>query len=224
MKIDHQLAERWIKPNAKVLDLGCGNGDLLAHLQNKLGVFGYGIEIDQTKINDCVTKGVNVIEQDLNDGLARFCRRKLWHGGDGARPTSGQGPTNSSSTWYVLAKKWLSLSLILRIGKTVFTWVSKAWCQCLKPCRLLGTTRPIFTCVPLKTLKSCVMTMTSASSIVLRYKKVKSPTTLRHWRKSSAKPQLTCRCGNLSCYQKLSCFIADSMPMKFGQRINYRLI
>lgn len=72
MKIDHQLAERWIKPNAKVLDLGCGNGDLLAHLQNKLGVFGYGIEIDQTKINDCVTKGVNVIEQDLNDGLARF--------------------------------------------------------------------------------------------------------------------------------------------------------
>ena len=36
MKIDHQLAERWIKPNAKVLDLGCGNGDLLAHLQNKL--------------------------------------------------------------------------------------------------------------------------------------------------------------------------------------------
>ncbi len=34
MKIDHQLAERWIKPNAKVLDLGCGNGDLLAHLQS----------------------------------------------------------------------------------------------------------------------------------------------------------------------------------------------
>ena len=65
MKIDHQLAERWIKPNAKVLDLGCGNGDLLAHLQNKLGVFGYGIEIDQTKINDCITKGVNVIERGL---------------------------------------------------------------------------------------------------------------------------------------------------------------
>ena len=77
MKIDHQLAERWIKPNAKVLDLGCGNGDLLAHLQNKLGVFGYGIEIDQTKINDCVTKGVNVIEQDLNDGLARFADASL---------------------------------------------------------------------------------------------------------------------------------------------------
>lgn len=72
MKIDHQLAEQWIKPEARVLDLGCGNGDLLAHLQNKLGVFGYGIELDQDKINDCITKGVNVIEQDLNLGLSRF--------------------------------------------------------------------------------------------------------------------------------------------------------
>lgn len=72
MKIDHQLAEQWIKPEARVLDLGCGNGDLLAHLQTKLGVFGYGIELDQDKINDCITKGVNVIEQDLNLGLARF--------------------------------------------------------------------------------------------------------------------------------------------------------
>lgn len=72
MKIDYQLAERWIKPKAKVLDLGCGNGDLLAHLQKKRGVFGYGIEIDQDKINDCITKGINVIEQDLNAGLARF--------------------------------------------------------------------------------------------------------------------------------------------------------
>lgn len=72
MKIDHQLAEQWIKPKARVLDLGCGNGDLLAHLQNKLGVFGYGIELDQDKINDCITKGVNVIEQDLNLGLSRF--------------------------------------------------------------------------------------------------------------------------------------------------------
>ncbi|MGL5252308.1 MAG: methionine biosynthesis protein MetW [Moraxella sp.] len=77
MKIDHQLAEGWIKPHAKVLDLGCGNGDLLAHLQRQLGVFGYGIEIDQDKINECINKGVNVIEQDLNDGLARFATQSF---------------------------------------------------------------------------------------------------------------------------------------------------
>lgn len=72
MKIDYTLAEGWIKPNAKVLDLGCGDGSLLAHLQNTLQIFGYGIEHDQNKITECIKKGINVIEQDLNDGLARF--------------------------------------------------------------------------------------------------------------------------------------------------------
>lgn len=72
MKIDHKLIEHWINTGDKVLDLGCGNGELLAHLQDELHVFGYGIELDQHKINDCIKKGVNVIEQDLNDGLGRF--------------------------------------------------------------------------------------------------------------------------------------------------------
>ena len=72
MRIDHQLAEQWIKPNSKVLDLGCGDGSLLHHLTHNRNIFGYGIELDQDKINDCIAKGINVIEQDLNDGLARF--------------------------------------------------------------------------------------------------------------------------------------------------------
>lgn len=72
MKIDHQLAEQWIAPNAKVLDLGCGDGALLAYLQHQRQIFGYGIELDQANILSCIQKGVNVIEQDLNDGLARF--------------------------------------------------------------------------------------------------------------------------------------------------------
>lgn len=70
--IDHQLAEKWIKPNSKVLDLGCGDGTLLMHLQKRLNVFGYGLEIDSNKINEAIAKGLNIIEQDLNDGLARF--------------------------------------------------------------------------------------------------------------------------------------------------------
>lgn len=72
MNIDHQLAEKWITPNAKVLDLGCGDGTLLAHLQARLGVSGYGLEIDPDKINQAIHKGLNIIEQDLNDGLSRF--------------------------------------------------------------------------------------------------------------------------------------------------------
>lgn len=72
MNIDHKLTEQWIKPNARVLDLGCGDGTLLAHLQANLGVTGYGLELDGDKINQAIAKGLNIIEQDLNDGLARF--------------------------------------------------------------------------------------------------------------------------------------------------------
>lgn len=72
MNIDHKLTEKWIMPNSKILDLGCGDGTLLAHLQEHLGVFGYGLEIDPDKINEGIAKGLNIIEQDLNDGLARF--------------------------------------------------------------------------------------------------------------------------------------------------------
>lgn len=72
MQIDHQLVEKWIAPRSKILDLGCGDGSLLAHLQKNLDVFGYGIELNQDNINICIARGINVIEQDLNDGLARF--------------------------------------------------------------------------------------------------------------------------------------------------------
>lgn len=70
--IDHQLAEKWILPKSRVLDLGCGDGTLLEHLQKNLGVTGYGLEIDEFKINQAIAKGLNIIDQDLNEGLARF--------------------------------------------------------------------------------------------------------------------------------------------------------
>lgn len=77
MRIDHQLAEQWIQPKAKVLDLGCGDGDLLHHLQTIRNISGYGIEIDPNKMNDAIAKGVNIIEQDLNLGLARFADKSF---------------------------------------------------------------------------------------------------------------------------------------------------
>ena len=77
MRMDHQLAERWIAPHSQVLDLGCGNGELLAHLQQNLGVRGYGLEIDEEKINEAIGNGLSIIEQDLNDGLARFANNSF---------------------------------------------------------------------------------------------------------------------------------------------------
>ena len=66
------LIKPWIEPNSRVLDLGCGDGALLASLQEQLDVIGYGLEIDPNSISRCLEKGVNVIEQDLNKGLKNF--------------------------------------------------------------------------------------------------------------------------------------------------------
>lgn len=72
MRMDHQLAEQWIAHGSHVLDLGCGDGALLEHLQRHHAVTGYGLELDIEKIEEAIAKGLNIIEQDLNDGLARF--------------------------------------------------------------------------------------------------------------------------------------------------------
>ncbi|MBF7690709.1 MULTISPECIES: methionine biosynthesis protein MetW [Acinetobacter] len=72
MRLDQQLAEKWISPGSKVLDLGCGDGELLAHMSKKHNISAYGLEIDQEKIAIAVSRGLNIIQQDLNLGLHRF--------------------------------------------------------------------------------------------------------------------------------------------------------
>ncbi|MEH6388522.1 methionine biosynthesis protein MetW [Pseudomonas profundi] len=72
MRADLQIIEQWIRPNSHILDLGCGDGELLSYLRDSKGVHGYGLEIDPDKISACVRKGVNVIEQDLDKELDNF--------------------------------------------------------------------------------------------------------------------------------------------------------
>ena len=72
MRADLTLIADWIQPQARVLDLGCGEGELLAYLQQARQIHGYGLEIDPEKITTCIRRGVNVIEQDLDDGLSNF--------------------------------------------------------------------------------------------------------------------------------------------------------
>jgi methionine biosynthesis protein MetW len=69
---DFQVICDWISPNARVLDLGCGNGELLSELSINQGVSGYGIEIDDKNISQCIKAGVNVIQRDLDLGLSDF--------------------------------------------------------------------------------------------------------------------------------------------------------
>ncbi len=61
-----------VPPGARVLDLGCGRGELLAHLQRTRGCSGYGIEIDDANVLACEQRGVSVIQLNLEEGLALF--------------------------------------------------------------------------------------------------------------------------------------------------------
>ena len=66
------LISNWIESKSRLLDLGCGDGSLLKTLIDQLQVRGYGLEIDPVSINNCIRKGINVIEQDLNSGLTNL--------------------------------------------------------------------------------------------------------------------------------------------------------
>jgi len=69
---DLEIIAALVNPGARVLDLGCGSGELLHHLAAEKGVNGYGIEKDPVEISACLRAGVNVIEHDLDKGLERF--------------------------------------------------------------------------------------------------------------------------------------------------------
>ena len=62
----------WIEPGSSVLDLGCGDGSLLAWLQREKGCRCVGVEIDDAKLLACARNGVEVVQQNLEDGLALF--------------------------------------------------------------------------------------------------------------------------------------------------------
>jgi len=61
-----------VPQGARVLDLGCGDGAMLHHLQTVRGCSGYGIEIDDANVLACVKRGVNVIQLNLDEGLSMF--------------------------------------------------------------------------------------------------------------------------------------------------------
>ena len=71
-RADFAAIANWISPEYQVLDLGCGDGSFLEFLQKQKPVHAYGVEIDDERVLSCVQKGINVIQQDLEGGLALF--------------------------------------------------------------------------------------------------------------------------------------------------------
>ena len=69
---DFAAIAAWIPQGSSVLDLGCGDGSLLRYLRETRGVRGYGVEISDSNIAACIANNVNVIQNDLESGLADF--------------------------------------------------------------------------------------------------------------------------------------------------------
>ena len=72
MRLDLFHIERWIAAGSRVLDLGCGDGVFLEFLRDQRKVRGTGLEIDQDYITAAISRGLSVIEQDMDEGLANF--------------------------------------------------------------------------------------------------------------------------------------------------------
>jgi homoserine O-acetyltransferase len=71
-RVDHELIDSLIEPNSTVLDVGCGDGELLAALMRDKNIKGEGIELNQELVLDCVCRALPIIQQDITDGLGYY--------------------------------------------------------------------------------------------------------------------------------------------------------
>jgi len=72
LPLEYKAILEWVKQDASVLDLGCGNGELLALLVREKSVKAQGIEIDEQAIYECVAKGLSVFHEDIDNGLSGY--------------------------------------------------------------------------------------------------------------------------------------------------------
>jgi methionine biosynthesis protein MetW len=72
MRSDFAAIAKWVAPGSQVLDVGCGDGSLLHHLKIAKQAHVYGVELADDKVLACAQKGLNVVQQNLEGGLALF--------------------------------------------------------------------------------------------------------------------------------------------------------
>jgi methionine biosynthesis protein MetW len=77
MRYDLQIIASWIEPGSKVIDLGCGEGDLLHHLISQKGVQGTGIELNEEKVARCIEKGLSVLQGDISEEVHDYPERSF---------------------------------------------------------------------------------------------------------------------------------------------------
>ena len=103
-RLDHAIICDLVEPNTRVLDIGCGKGDLLKLLTEKKNVDGRGIEIDPIGVENCLTNGLSVMEGDSNNDLYDF-------------PDNSFDFVILSQTLQAISKPHIVLKQMLRLGK-----------------------------------------------------------------------------------------------------------
>ncbi len=72
LRQDHRIILEWVRPGSSVLDLGCGDGELMELLSNLKNARVQGIEIDEHAIYECVARGLSVFHEDIDGGLTDY--------------------------------------------------------------------------------------------------------------------------------------------------------
>ncbi|RMG61451.1 MAG: methionine biosynthesis protein MetW [Deltaproteobacteria bacterium] len=104
VRIDHNVIVRLIPEGSSVLDLGCGDGSLLKKLKDEKGIQGKGIEISEIGVKQCISKGLTVLQGDIDEGLRDY-------------PDKSFDYVVLNQTLQVVKKPDLVLSEMLRVGK-----------------------------------------------------------------------------------------------------------
>jgi methionine biosynthesis protein MetW len=160
LRSDLQIIAEWIQPGNHILDLGCGDGSLMGYLDRTKSVTGYGIEIEDHYIPQCIRNGVNVLQMDLDRGLTEFNDNSFDQVILSMALQTMRYPHLLMEEMLRVGREALSPFLILATGKFAGTWQDAVGCRLAKPCPTTGTTPPIFTSVPCRTLKSSVASTT----------------------------------------------------------------
>jgi len=77
VKIEHKIIMEWIGKGSSVLDLGCGDGELLALLINEKQVRAQGIELNEIAIRQCIVQGLSVFQEDIDTGLSEYADKSF---------------------------------------------------------------------------------------------------------------------------------------------------